>query len=235
MLYAQYLLSGAITLQWRHNGRHNVSNHQPHDCLLNRLFRSRSKKTSKLRLTGLCAGNSPGTGEFPAQMASNAEDVSIWWRHHEKPEMFCKWSLDCHGPRHVRYELKQGIKRTVLGWRSVFEQSCCKWYSIIAVYFTCSRVGGVNVYCFTLWGKHFWNLISIELSSCDYEKIANMECNSGLFNHNQSNEMSYNEILYLIYVSCFIYNTTSWTEYRRWLLAHIVRHIGIVSRIVIMK
>ena len=42
-------------------------------CLLNRLFRRRSKKTSKLRVTGLCAGNSPGTGEFPAQMASNAE------------------------------------------------------------------------------------------------------------------------------------------------------------------
>ena len=48
-------------------------NHQPYDCLLNRLFRRRSKKTSKLRVTGLCAGNSPGTGEFPAQMASNAD------------------------------------------------------------------------------------------------------------------------------------------------------------------
>ena len=24
------------------------------------------------------------TGEFPAQMASNAENASIWWRHHEK-------------------------------------------------------------------------------------------------------------------------------------------------------
>ena len=70
------------SLQWRHNGRDSVSNHQPHDCLLNRLFRRRSKKTSKLRVTGLCAGNSPGTGEFPAQRASNAENVSIWWRHH---------------------------------------------------------------------------------------------------------------------------------------------------------
>ena len=55
----------------------------PINCLLNRLFGCRSKKTSKLRVTGLCAGNSPGTGEFPAQMASNAENVSIWWRHHE--------------------------------------------------------------------------------------------------------------------------------------------------------
>ena len=71
-------------LRWRHNGRDNVPNHQPHDCLLNRLFRRRSKKTSKLRVTGLCAGNSPGTGEFPAQMASNAENVSIWWRHHDQ-------------------------------------------------------------------------------------------------------------------------------------------------------
>ena len=33
--------------------------------LLNRLFGRRSKKTSKLRVTGLCVGNSPVTGEFP--------------------------------------------------------------------------------------------------------------------------------------------------------------------------
>ena len=72
-----------ISLRWRHNGRDSVSNHQPHDCFLNLLFRRRSKKTSKLRVTGLCAWNSLGTGEFPAQMASNAENVSIWWRHHD--------------------------------------------------------------------------------------------------------------------------------------------------------
>ena len=70
------------SLHWRHNGRDSVSNHQPYDCLLNRLFRRRSKKTWKLRVIGLCVGNSPGTGEFPAQMASNAENASIWWRHH---------------------------------------------------------------------------------------------------------------------------------------------------------
>ena len=71
------------TTMTRHNGRCSVSNHQPHDCLLNRLFRRRSKKTTELRVTGLCAGNSPGTGEFPAQMASYAENVSIRWRHHK--------------------------------------------------------------------------------------------------------------------------------------------------------
>ena len=46
-----------VSLQWRHNGRSSVSNHQPHDRLLNRLFRRRSKKKSKLRVTGLCVGN----------------------------------------------------------------------------------------------------------------------------------------------------------------------------------
>ena len=39
--------------------------------------RRRSKNTSKIRVTGLCAGNSPVTGEFPAQRASNAENVSM--------------------------------------------------------------------------------------------------------------------------------------------------------------
>ena len=50
--------------------------------LLNRLLRRGTKKKSKPRATGLCVGNSPVTAEFPAQMASNAENVSIWWRHH---------------------------------------------------------------------------------------------------------------------------------------------------------
>ena len=71
-----------LQLHWRQNERIGVSDHQPHDCLLNCLFRRKSKKTSKLRVTGICAGNSPLTGEFPSQMASNAENVSIWWRHH---------------------------------------------------------------------------------------------------------------------------------------------------------
>ena len=84
-------------LLWRHNGRQGVSNHQPHDCLLSRLFRRRSKKTPKLRVTGLCAGNSPVTGEFPAQRASDAENIFIWWRHHDTETLSvllatCEWN-----------------------------------------------------------------------------------------------------------------------------------------------
>ena len=54
-----------LPLQWRHNGLDTVSNHQPHHCLLSRLFGRRSKKTSKLRVTGLCAWNSPGPVNSP--------------------------------------------------------------------------------------------------------------------------------------------------------------------------
>ena len=54
-----------LTLRWRHNGCDSVSNHQPQHCLLNRLFRRRSKKTAKLRVTGFCAGNSPGPVNSP--------------------------------------------------------------------------------------------------------------------------------------------------------------------------
>ena len=75
-------------LQWRHNEHDGVSNHQPQDCLVNRLFKRRSKKTPKLRVTGLCTGNSPVTGEFPAQRASNVENVFIWWRDHAESFWF---------------------------------------------------------------------------------------------------------------------------------------------------
>ena len=67
-----------LLLWWRHNERDGVSHHQHHDCLLNRL-----KKTSEfISVTWLCEGDSLMTGEFPAQRASNAEDVSIWCRHY---------------------------------------------------------------------------------------------------------------------------------------------------------
>ena len=42
------------------------------------------EKNQKLRVIGLCEENTSATGEFPAQRASNTENVSFWWRHHEK-------------------------------------------------------------------------------------------------------------------------------------------------------
>ena len=71
------------TLQWRHDRRDGVSNHQPQDCLLNRLFWRRSKKTSKHRVTDPCAGNSPGPVNSPHKWPVTRKNVSIWWRHHD--------------------------------------------------------------------------------------------------------------------------------------------------------
>ena len=69
------------SLYWRHN----VSNNERVDCMLNPLFRCRSKKTSKLHVFGLCEGNPLVTGGFPSQRASNTEKASIWWHHHVTP------------------------------------------------------------------------------------------------------------------------------------------------------
>ena len=70
-------LSPLYTLLWRHNGRDCVSNHQPHDFLLNQ---TQIKENIKAPRQWPLCGEFTGTGEFPTQMASNAEKV--WWRHH---------------------------------------------------------------------------------------------------------------------------------------------------------
>ena len=79
-----YRRFSAVTSEWRHNDRNGVPNHQPYDCLLNRLFRRKAKKISKLCVTGLCAANSPVTGECPAQRVNDAEKCFHlmtwpWW------------------------------------------------------------------------------------------------------------------------------------------------------------
>ena len=73
-----------MALHWHHNQWHGVSNHLRLDCLPNRSFRHRSKKTSRQCVTGLCEENPPVTGGFPSLKASNAGNVSVWWHHHEK-------------------------------------------------------------------------------------------------------------------------------------------------------
>ena len=71
-----------IPLPLRHNERHGVSNHRRLDCLLNRLFRRRSKITTKLRVIGLCEGNQPATSEFPAQRVRKCFSLMMSsWRH----------------------------------------------------------------------------------------------------------------------------------------------------------
>ena len=86
-LVAQKVIPGwrsCLTLQWRHYQCDGISNYQPYDCLLNRLFRCSWKKTSKLQVIDLCEGNLPGTSEILAQTASNMENVSIRQCCHEQ-------------------------------------------------------------------------------------------------------------------------------------------------------
>ena len=78
----QMWVSEMCSLQWRHNECDGISNHRRLDCSPNRLFRRGSKKTSKLLYTGLCEGKLPVTSGSPSQRTSNAENASIWWRHH---------------------------------------------------------------------------------------------------------------------------------------------------------
>ena len=93
-IYDEFRCITKLSLQWCHNMRDGGWNHQPHDCLLNCLFRHRSKKTSKIHVTLLWAGNSPQTGEFPIQMAINAENVSIWWRHRDNVCSLILWIMN---------------------------------------------------------------------------------------------------------------------------------------------
>ena len=67
------------SLQWHHNERDGVSNHQRLDCLLNRLFKRRSKKISRLRVIGLCGGHR----WIPHTKGQWRGNISIWWRHHD--------------------------------------------------------------------------------------------------------------------------------------------------------
>ena len=80
---------GSWALEWRHNERHGVSNHQRLGCLLKRLFWRRSKKTPKPRVTGLGEGNPPVTGGFPSQRAT------YLWRGKCFHLMASSWEYPC--------------------------------------------------------------------------------------------------------------------------------------------
>ena len=122
-------LHAKISSQWRHNEWDGVSNHQPHDCLLRHFFRLRSKKTAKLSVTGLCEGNSPVTGAFPAQRASNAENITIWWRHH-----VWTWLHGAHCPNYKSFELN-GLFFSVWVQRQITGHQVIWWQWNLAMWF----------------------------------------------------------------------------------------------------
>ena len=72
-----HLCPCSIPISWHHNEGHGTSNHQHLDCLLTRLFRRTSKRTSKLRVTGPPEENPPITSELPSKRTSNADKYSF--------------------------------------------------------------------------------------------------------------------------------------------------------------
>ena len=66
-------LATDFTLQWRHNERNCDPNHRRLDCLLNRMFWRKPKKTSMLRVTGICVGNSP-------ENSFSKTTIHVWYR-----------------------------------------------------------------------------------------------------------------------------------------------------------
>ena len=94
------------SLQWRHNGHDGVSNTSPTIVYSAVYTGANERKTPKLRVTGICAGKSPVTTEFLAQKASNAGNVSIWWRHRVSCGFKDRSASVCrHFERHKKWTL----------------------------------------------------------------------------------------------------------------------------------
>ena len=142
-----------LTLQWRHNGHDDISNHRHLDCVCNRLFRHRLKKTSKLHVTGLCNGNSLMTSEYPAQRVSNAENVSIWWHHVlGKPQQ-----LSCSDMSKIVTWVKIGAKRIFTRFKLWAHYLFVKW--VLASYSYVNRVyciGNIYIFCYNSIINNFW-------------------------------------------------------------------------------
>ena len=130
----KFYLAHVFTLRWRHNERDGVSNHRRIDSLLNRLFRRRPKKTSMFRVTGLYEENSPVTGEFLGQRASNA--IAFWCVFTIFAKLCCDQLLDFSNK--VEYKFLSAFRKdyvceTVLikmieNWRNVYLNTSGPFY-----------------------------------------------------------------------------------------------------------
>ena len=86
-----------------------------------------------------------GTGEFPAQTSSNAENVSIWWRHHgsiikqtlakfESKSKSIWYQLYCSRidvPKHKSLNIMHIWIHYISGIVFfIYGTTCCAWYQI---------------------------------------------------------------------------------------------------------
>ena len=139
--------------------------------------RRRSKKTSKLCVTGLCAGDSPVTGEFPAQRASNAERVSIWCRHHE-----FDWTSVAEGTCHILEQSDQCHKG--------ISSNCIEYVGRAAI---CLSLRLRSFQCgeFTENAKSIYNFISPNKTPTQWLTVSWQYVNCGAVNRNANNRYSH--------------------------------------------
>ena len=112
------------SLHWRHNDHDGISSHQPHGYLLNRLFRRRSKKTSKLRVTGLCVGiqrDSPHKMPVTRKMFPFDDVIML--------QLLCNSLLWTETKRVLIVDLKQYLRCTT--WITNNIQVYCRIWSFI--------------------------------------------------------------------------------------------------------
>ena len=156
-----------FTLQWRHNERNDVSNHMRFHCLLSFWFRHWSKKTSKFRVTGLCAGKSLVTGEFPAQKVSNAVNASIRWRRHEKSQSRQTLGIENRLARTNHCVGKSSSSLLILtfisgrGLDNIADICSVRFHPGSSVVYLNNYVHGTHFLCF-VW-VYYWPILPISL------------------------------------------------------------------------
>ena len=128
------------SLQWHHNERGGVSNHRGFDCLLNHLIKRRSKKTSKLRVTGLCEGIHRWPVKSPHKGPLTRKNVSIWWRHHDPLLSSMLARIMYIHVKHATYSLQCSSNSVSFHWIPTYEfnfgtQGLCKLQFIQQIYY----------------------------------------------------------------------------------------------------
>ena len=134
------VISMSDSLHWRYNELDGFSDHQAHDSLLT-------------RVTELCEGKSPVTGDFPAQKASNVENISIfsmtssWYSVLKRSSSVFGWKWRPLWQSNQKYLTKM-MMILLIYWFKVFPFSLIH-YSECPLNTIASQINGYTTVCVT--------------------------------------------------------------------------------------
>ena len=115
-------LKQQAALQWRHNGHDGVSNHQPQDCFSSVYSGADKRKHQSSESLAFVRGIHRWPVNSPH---SNAENVSIWCRHHEEPGP--RLNIKTVFPMYGISELIIGLRPANERWRYFVTTSLIGW------------------------------------------------------------------------------------------------------------